>query len=37
LGIGPRPPDSDHERAVRMLLRDQGKQIDKSGLILVSA
>ena len=37
LGIRPRPPDSDNERAVRMLLRDEGKQVHKAGLVLVSA
>ena len=37
LGIRLRPPDSDNERLVRMLFLDEGKQVYKAGLFLVSA
>src|ERR1019366_2021985 len=37
LGIRLRPPDSDDERAVRMIIRDEGEQVHKASLVLVSA
>ena len=37
LGIRLRPPDSENERVVRTIVGDEGEQIHKAGLVLVSA